>query len=165
MKSSSARMHSTILFPRSGSGSVPLSLLHHTLANTHTDTRGHTHAHTDTHTHTHTHTMRVQDFPAHSHWALTDNTLFINWGVYGEYELELAPSGAVLVCLSVCARLSVCFSLHARPFETTKKRGRRLHEWQPQGPARQLAQSYTQGPSGRTGRGQRGLHRVSLRLG
>ena len=63
---------------------------------THTDT------HTQTHTHTHTHTMRVQDFPAHSHWALTDNTLFINWGVYGEYELELAPSGTVLVCLSVC---------------------------------------------------------------
>ena len=59
-------------------------------------------ADTHTHTHTHTHTMRVQDFPAHSHWALTDNTLFINWGVYGEYELELAPSGTVLVCLSVC---------------------------------------------------------------
>ena len=71
-------------------------LLHHTHANTRTNTRGHTH------THTHTHTMRVQDFPAHSHWALTDNTLFINWGVYGEYELELAPSGTVLVCLSVC---------------------------------------------------------------
>ena len=69
---------------------------------TRTQIRAQIRADTHTHTHTHTHTMRVQDFPAHSHWALTDNTLFINWGVYGEYELELAPSGTVLVCLSVC---------------------------------------------------------------
>lgn len=34
-----------------------------------------------------------KDFPAHSHWSLTRNTVYINWGPYGEYELELDESG------------------------------------------------------------------------
>lgn len=40
-----------------------------------------------------------EQFPAHSHWRL-DNaetptpTLYVNWGKYGEYELEIAADGA-----------------------------------------------------------------------
>jgi len=38
-------------------------------------------------------------FPAHSHWRLDDAdtatpTLYINWGKFGEYELEIAADGA-----------------------------------------------------------------------
>ena len=34
-----------------------------------------------------------KDFPAHSHWSLTGNTVYINWGAYGQYELTLDESG------------------------------------------------------------------------
>lgn len=41
------------------------------------------------------------DFPAHSHWRL-DNAesptpkLYINWGKYGEYELDIAADGKTM---------------------------------------------------------------------
>lgn len=31
-------------------------------------------------------------FPAHSHWSLEDNRVYINWDKYGEYELMLDPA-------------------------------------------------------------------------
>ena len=31
-------------------------------------------------------------FPAHSHWSMDGNKVYINWGSYGEYELEVAFS-------------------------------------------------------------------------
>ena len=34
-----------------------------------------------------------QDYPAHSHWSLAGNKVYINWGAYGEYELVLDESG------------------------------------------------------------------------
>ena len=34
-----------------------------------------------------------KSFPDHSHWTKTGSTVYINWGKYGEYELELDPSG------------------------------------------------------------------------
>lgn len=34
-----------------------------------------------------------KDFPAHSHWSLTGNKLYINWGSFGEYDLVLDDSG------------------------------------------------------------------------
>jgi hypothetical protein len=33
------------------------------------------------------------DFPAHSHWKMTsEDSLEINWGKYGEYELTFDPA-------------------------------------------------------------------------
>lgn len=34
-----------------------------------------------------------KDFPAHSHWSMTGDTVYINWGAYGEYELILDDAG------------------------------------------------------------------------
>jgi hypothetical protein len=32
-----------------------------------------------------------KQFPAHSHWSLNDNTVDIDWGKYGKYELVINP--------------------------------------------------------------------------
>jgi len=31
-------------------------------------------------------------FPAHSHWSLTNETVSIHWGKYGNYELDIDPA-------------------------------------------------------------------------
>jgi len=33
-----------------------------------------------------------KQFPAHSHWSLNDNTIDVDWGKYGKYELVIDPS-------------------------------------------------------------------------
>jgi len=43
-----------------------------------------------------------ESFPAHAHWRLMDAdsptpTVYINWGKYGEYELQVAADGASAV--------------------------------------------------------------------
>ena len=37
-----------------------------------------------------------KDFPAHAHWSLAGNKLYINWGTYGEYDLELDDAGETM---------------------------------------------------------------------
>mmetsp|Transcript_22824 Transcript_22824/g.34252 ORF Transcript_22824/g.34252 Transcript_22824/m.34252 type:complete len:207 (+) Transcript_22824:87-707(+) len=33
--------------------------------------------------------FKCEDFPAHAHWSMKDNKLFINWGEYGNYEMTI----------------------------------------------------------------------------
>ena len=36
--------------------------------------------------------FKCEQFSAHSHWSLAGNTLKINWGQFGNYELTVDPS-------------------------------------------------------------------------
>merc|ERR1712039_3724 len=33
--------------------------------------------------------FKCEDFPAHAHWTLTGDQLFIDWGQYGQYSLTV----------------------------------------------------------------------------
>lgn len=33
--------------------------------------------------------FKCEDFPAHAHWSLDDDKLFINWAEYGKFELKV----------------------------------------------------------------------------
>jgi hypothetical protein len=37
-----------------------------------------------------------KQFPAHSHWSLNENTLDIDWGKYGKYELVMDPASKTM---------------------------------------------------------------------
>ena len=66
-------------------------------------------------------------FPAHSHWSLAGDVVYINWGKYGEYGLRLSPDGTRMdgervsargaACTRVCMRASTRVSESVRAAE------------------------------------------------